>query len=200
MEENPRVARTASKRGAAGSGKRLSAADWERAALRAIARGGVASLGVEPLAAELGVTKGSFYWHFKSREALLAAALLRWERDATEDVIALLAPLTNPRERLRTLIETASARSSSLHIALSAAADHPAVGPVLERVSARRIGYLAASFRELGLAPAAAHDRAVLTYAAYVGSLHLAREGRGVLPRGRSLSRYLRHLTETLIP
>ena len=56
---------------------RLSAEDWAQAALDQIAEQGVASVAVEPLARRLGVTKGSFYWHFPSREALLVAALER---------------------------------------------------------------------------------------------------------------------------
>src|SRR5690606_6770697 len=54
---------------------RLSAEDWAQAALDLIAEHGVASVAVEPLARRLGVTKGSFYWHFPSRDALLQAAL-----------------------------------------------------------------------------------------------------------------------------
>ena len=46
-----------------------------------IAEEGVAAVAVEALARRLGVTKGSFYWHFKNREALLQAALKRWETD-----------------------------------------------------------------------------------------------------------------------
>ena len=54
---------------------RLSADDWALAALDVIAEQGLAAVAVEPLARRLGVTKGSFYWHFPSREALLVAAL-----------------------------------------------------------------------------------------------------------------------------
>ena len=42
-----------------------------RAAFRALARGGVEAIAVEPIAAELGTTKGSFYWHFKNRDSLV---------------------------------------------------------------------------------------------------------------------------------
>ena len=52
---------------------RLSTADWEAAALDALAENGLAGVAIEPLARRLGVTKGSFYWHFTDRDALLAA-------------------------------------------------------------------------------------------------------------------------------
>jgi AcrR family transcriptional regulator len=67
--------------------QRLSASDWTAAALDALAAGGLAAVAVEPLATRLGTTKGSFYWHFTNRDALLRAVLERWERTDTEDVI-----------------------------------------------------------------------------------------------------------------
>src|SRR5260370_13753711 len=72
---------------ASGQG-RLTRDDWITAALRAIADGGLAAVGVEPLAARLGATKGSFYWHFENRDALLEAAIGRWEKETTTDVVA----------------------------------------------------------------------------------------------------------------
>ena len=54
---------------------RLSREDWELAALDAIADGGIGAVAIEPLAAALGVTEGSFYAHFPSRDALIDAYL-----------------------------------------------------------------------------------------------------------------------------
>ena len=61
----------------------LTAADWAQAALQLIAEAGLGALTVEALAARLGVTKGSFYWHFSGRSDLLAAALA----EAAEDPV-----------------------------------------------------------------------------------------------------------------
>ena len=79
----------------------LSPADWSRAAFRALALGGVEAVAVEPIAAELGATKGSFYWHFKNRDALIAATLEEWERRLTDTVIERLERSADPAERLR---------------------------------------------------------------------------------------------------
>src|SRR5829696_7253917 len=49
----------------------LSRRAWTHAALEAIAEGGLAAVAVAPLAIRLGATKGSFYWHFASRESLV---------------------------------------------------------------------------------------------------------------------------------
>ena len=82
----------------------LTAQDWAEAALDAIGRRGVEGVAVEPLARELGVTKGSFYWHFPNREALLVAALQRWEARETDDVLERVQQETDPRARIKRLI------------------------------------------------------------------------------------------------
>jgi len=56
----------------------LTADDWAAAALEAMASSGIEAVAVEPLARSLGVTKGSFYWHFPNREALMRRALELW--------------------------------------------------------------------------------------------------------------------------
>jgi len=189
----------------------LAAADWVEAACRAMAEAGVGAVAVEPLARRLGVTKGSFYWHFPNRETLLRAALQRWEEAATEEVIAGLAAIADPRQRLARLIATAFAepagdagaaavRTHAFNLAVADAAADPTVGPVLRRVSERRIAYLEESFRALAFPPEEARHRALLAYAAYVGTLRLAREAPARLPRGEDLAAYHRHLVETLTP
>ena len=65
---------------AAAAKSSLSREAWGEAALEALAAGGLEAVAVEPLARRLGVTKGSFYWHFPSREALLREALALWEK------------------------------------------------------------------------------------------------------------------------
>src|SRR5262245_65425178 len=88
----------------------LSPDDWARAALAAIARGGVGAVAVETVAAELGATKGSFYWHFKNRDALVQAAVDRWEQRRTEAVIEELEREPDPARRLKMLITAALER------------------------------------------------------------------------------------------
>src|SRR5688500_18331891 len=99
MEER-RVKRGAGKRTAS----RLTVDDWTAAALEAMAGGGLAAVAVEPLATRLGATKGSFYWHFANRDALIEAAVLRWEREHTEAVIGLINAQPDPLARLRLLV------------------------------------------------------------------------------------------------
>ena len=94
--------------GAHQKGSRLSRQAWIDAAVVKLAQDSVAALRVDELAEQLGVTKGSFYWHFANREALLDAVLDWWRQlmtRQTEDVLARLPDV--PRERLVKLIDIA---------------------------------------------------------------------------------------------
>ena len=57
--------------------------DWINAAFQRLAREGIDSVRIEVLARELSVSKGSFYWHFRDRDELLAQMLERWEKSET---------------------------------------------------------------------------------------------------------------------
>ncbi|MGA5410234.1 TetR/AcrR family transcriptional regulator [Streptomyces lavendulocolor] len=183
----------------AGGRRRLTAEDWADAALAAMAEGGgLAAVAVEPLAARLGTTKGSFYWHFTGRDALVEAALARWEETSTERIIEATEARPDPEERLRSLFLAVmtEAVNDPLEVSLLADAGQPHVAAVLRRVTKRRIGYLARLFEDLGFsAPAAAH-RGLLAYTSYLGHTQLAHAVPGVLPPDRG---YVDSVLETLL-
>ncbi|MGH2806139.1 MAG: TetR/AcrR family transcriptional regulator [Actinomycetota bacterium] len=156
--------------------RRLTPDDWARAALDAIARGGVGAVAVETLAAELGATKGSFYWHFKNRDALIDAALERWEQRRTDAVIEHLEHEPDPTRRLRLLLEGGFelGPTDRAEIALLANPGHPAALRAVRRVTERRIGYLSDQLEALGWNARDARDRAVLIAYVYVGHIQLA--------------------------
>ncbi|MDT8407999.1 MAG: TetR/AcrR family transcriptional regulator [Wenzhouxiangellaceae bacterium] len=179
----------------------LSAADWEQAALELIAEKGVAALAIEPLARRLGITKGSFYWHFAGRDELLAQALKRWESRDIEHLSRSLDSSQPAAERLGEFILRTSRQNTShrIHAALCAASDHPRVKPVIERITHRRLEYLAKAFRELGLEQESARHRARLTYTSYIGYIQL--QSRGMAPERGSdeFEAYVRHAIDMLI-
>ena len=181
---------------------RLSAEDWAQAALDVISEEGLAAVAVEPLARRLGVTKGSFYWHFPSREALLVAALERWEAIEQETVFGQLEAVSDPRTRLRDLFRVVAheLKPHIIYSELLKALDHPVVRPVLDRVSQRRLDYLTASFRQAGLPRLEAQNRARLTYAAYVGFLQLSLQLGQPRLHHDEFEAYVGHVMETLIP
>lgn len=181
---------------------RLSADDWAQAALDLIAETGVQAVAVEPLARRLGVTKGSFYWHFPSRDALLQAALERWENVEQEALFGALEKVPDARERLRALFNMVAReyKSHVIYSALLKAQDHATVQPVIERVSKRRLDYLTASFRQAGLGREDAQHRARLTYAAYVGFLQLNLQLHQARMQQDEFDAYVEHLARTLVP
>src|SRR5215213_4978003 len=134
------------------SADRLGPDDWTRAALAAIADKGTANVSVERLARELGATKGSFYWHFKDRPALIEAALQQWETDYTDRIIERLKDVADPRERFRTLLASTFEDHPGVLIDanLLAAANDVVVGAALERVARKRLAFVDGIFAELG--------------------------------------------------
>lgn len=181
---------------------RLSAQDWKNAALELIAEEGVGALAVEALARRLGVTKGSFYWHFRNREALLEATLELWESLDEAEVLAKIEPIADPRLRLRALFDFVAREMPShrIYAALLKALDHPAVKELMARVSARRIHFLTTAFGEAGMNTAQAQHRARLTYAAYIGFMQLNLT-LGLPRLGHDeFDAYVDHFTDTLVP
>jgi AcrR family transcriptional regulator len=170
---------------------------WEQAALDALEAGGLAAVAVEPLARALGVTKGSFYWHFANRQELLAATIARWERLHVDEPLERLAGIEDPRQRLHALLVTAASKPPSIFIRLLDAVDEPLVRAAVARAAERRVDFMARAFRELGLPRVRARRQALLGYSVYVGRAHLARDAPEVLGDGDALSR---HFAEQLIP
>lgn len=151
-----------------------------------MSRGGLAAVAVEAIAKRLGVTKGSFYYHFTDRDDLISAALEIWERRHTLEINAQVdAASDDPRDRLRLLtwLAVRMAEADPIGLTLLASADHPLVAPVLGRVTRNRLHYLARLFRQLGQPESEARSSALLTYSAYLGHIQLAHSTPQALPR-----------------
>ncbi|MFI7317464.1 TetR/AcrR family transcriptional regulator [Streptomyces venezuelae] len=172
---------------------RLAARDWADAALRAIGEGGLAAVAVEPLAVRLGTTKGSFYWHFANRDALIEAALDRWAELHTEGMITHVEAVRDPRERIRLLFAEAitAAASGPLEVSLLATAEHPQVAAALRKVTERRLAYVAELFVGLGFPAAEARRRGLLAYSVYLGHTQLGHAVPSAVPSGAELGAYL---------
>ncbi len=149
----------------------LDSAAWTRAALEALGSHGIDGVRIEILAKQLGVTKGSFYWHFENRDALLAAMLADWRRRATLAIIDRIeAQDETALNRLRLLmcvpfqIKADGGAQVELSIRLWARSDKRARS-ALHEVDELRLRYIARLFEQIGFAPDKAHARAILAYA-----------------------------------
>jgi AcrR family transcriptional regulator len=185
--------------------RRLRRDDWIEAALEAIERGGIAAVSVEPLAARLGVTKGSFYSHFGSRDELIAAALESWER-GRGDTIERFAKIEDPAARLRQMLLeavtfTQSGRVSAHMILLGELGElgDERVRAAVARVTESRLELLTRSYRQLGCSAQRASHRARLAYAIYRGLLQMTREAPEQRLGDRELARFLAEVNSALV-
>ena len=155
---------------------RLAAADWTDAALAAMAEQGTAGVNVEQLARRLGATKGSFYHHFENREALLTAALARWEEMVAADFASADA-IADPRQRLEaaTVVAIDSDINGFVDVALGASADDPHVAATLRHVNRLRLDYLDRVLREIGVPEELSRRRAIGGLSTYLGLYQLQR-------------------------
>ncbi|MGF1595570.1 MAG: TetR/AcrR family transcriptional regulator [Acidimicrobiales bacterium] len=170
--------------------------DWTRAALEVIAVEGVGGVKVESLANRLGITKGSFYWHFADRQELILGALELWYQLATAEVIERLDRIDDPERRLRALFAESfgDVVNGPIDALLVGQADDPFVGPTVARATAERLQFLTRTYRQLGLSRERAVARARLAYAAYLGIGHLRRIPGGAPSTARQESALERQL------
>ena len=180
----------------------LSAGDWEQQALVLIAEKGIRAVAVESLAKRMGVTKGSFYWHFHNRESLLEQSLIRWEKHDAANLQTSLSAIDDPRERLRSFFRRTGREklTHNVYSSLCMASDHPQVEPLLERVAERRMKHIEKAYEEIGFDPQQASHRARLTYSAYLGFLQLQRQHQTPSLSSEEFEAYMTHVIATLIP
>jgi AcrR family transcriptional regulator len=156
---------------------RLQRQDWIDAALERLAASGVEAVRVELLARDLGVTKGSFYWHFKDRSDLLEAVLQEWE-STTDRVSGSVPEDASPAERIERFLEliTASAADADQaaleNAVLAWAQQDAAVAERVAAVEARRTADAERLLAELGFPPAEAASWADIGYTTFVGMMN----------------------------
>lgn len=151
---------------------RLDAKAWTAAALDLLAEKGIDGVRVEPLAKRLDVTKGSFYWHFKDRDALFATMLDDWRRRATLQIIERIEKTEeSPRSRLRALLRIPfsgprSNRGAEIELSMRLWARRDVrARAALEEVDQLRLRYVAQLLSECGLAVDQCAPRAIIAYA-----------------------------------
>jgi AcrR family transcriptional regulator len=171
-------------RSSSSEGQRLSREDWVNGAILFLAQHSVGTLRIDLLVKQMGVTKGSFYWHFASREELLDAVLESWKKRMTRDIETWLKNATGtPADQLRRL----------LHIGISTRPDvpggplelslrdwarrDPRVDEIVMRVDADRLRILRNLYLESGLTSDEADAQALLHMTYVVGGRMMLFDG-----------------------
>ncbi|HUF51447.1 MAG TPA: helix-turn-helix domain-containing protein [Longimicrobiales bacterium] len=149
--------------------------EWLNAAAAALVRGGVESVKVEALARELGVTKGSFYWHFADRGALLEAVLARWETGAQGSLEAA-ATGAAPAQRVSALLRSMARGGGGVNDTevFAWARRERAVAERVAVVERARVVFLKEQLGSLGVPLMDAHRRAEAAYLAAAAWLERA--------------------------
>ena len=144
---------------------------WIEAATGVLVDQGIDHVRVDLLAQHLGVTRGSFYWHFKDREDLLRRVLQAWRETATENLtVRLESANEDPMEQLRGVLSLpfrgrAAARAARIELAIRAWARRDQMARfAVDEADSSRIGYIAQLFSALGFPVVEARSRAFLLY------------------------------------
>jgi AcrR family transcriptional regulator len=152
----------------------LSRQDWIDAAREVLIKEGIERVKVEPLAEKLNVSRGSFYWHFADRQALLDALLDLWKETALEPMRAVvdekdLTPVERYEKFMRVWVQGEPyCPIYDLSIRRWALVS-PEVARVIKKVDDTRIKLLTGIFKDMGHDPDEAFIRARITYFHQIG-------------------------------
>jgi AcrR family transcriptional regulator len=166
---------------------------WVEAATQVLVDQGIDHVRIDVLAGQLGVTRGSFYWHFRDREDLLRRVLAAWRELATTQLTERLERAhTDPRQQIHDVISLpfrgrAAARAARIELAIRAWArrDETARAAV-DEADASRIAYHVHLFQALGFELAEARSRAFVLYGYEVAESVLHRQGSEEQRRARA--------------
>jgi AcrR family transcriptional regulator len=147
----------------------LSATDWLDQGLKTLAESGFTALKAEPLAKAMGVSRGSFYWHFADIGAFHSAILKHWREVAAEAIIADVEAAANDNPLPLLLRRVFSERLALENAVRSWATVDPAARAAVQAIDRRRLSYVESQFRASGFPPDVARARTQILYWAFLG-------------------------------
>jgi len=132
---------------------RLARRNWLDAALELLNNNGVNSVTVEALATKLGITRGSFYHHFKDRKDLSNEMLEYWKRKWTIEIRDTVAALG--LDGLQSLIALGNLikhrRAAGYDVAVRAWAVHDEHAKEVVRYADKtRLDFIRSQFKRIG--------------------------------------------------
>jgi AcrR family transcriptional regulator len=148
----------------------LSAQDWLDQGLKTLATQGVAALKADPLSKAMGVSRGSFYWHFADIGAYHAAVLKYWREVAAEAIIAHVEAASAEQNPLIVLLRRVFSEKLALERAVRSWATFDSTAKsAVQAIDRRRLDYVESLVRARGVAPETAQARAQVLYWAFLG-------------------------------
>lgn len=148
----------------------LSARDWLDQGLKTLKESGFTALKAEPLAKAMGVSRGSFYWHFADVGAFHTALLKRWREIMTEQIIANLEQSAEGEGRINVLLRRAFGGRLTVEVAVRTWATlDPAARAAVQAIDKRRLSYIESLLMASEFPPEIARARAQILYWAFLG-------------------------------
>jgi AcrR family transcriptional regulator len=154
----------------------LQPQDWIQVARTRLAKEGIDSVRVEVLCRDLGVSKGSFYWHFRDREDLLHALLSHWEKGEEDWLKEAQSYERSSAARWARLVErSAQPDRIRLEAAIRAwARQDDRMARRVATVEKNQREHIAGILREIGFARGAAEEWSQMALILYLGWLDRA--------------------------
>lgn len=154
--------------------KRLTKEDWLGEGLKILQEFAQNKIRILYLCERLGVTRGSFYHHFKSIDEFISELLKKWENDNTLMLIEVSSQEVSGKEQLKKLGEMTMSSNKAVEVAIrSWSLYNSVVKEYLDKVDKIRLAYLVTIFKQAGLPQEVAEKRAQVDYALLVGMQHL---------------------------
>jgi len=169
----------------------LHSSDWVGAAFSRFSDQGIESVRVEVLARDLGVSKGSFYWHFRDRGELLDSMLARWEREEMDWIDA--EETAGPAARwARIVAQAADPQRIRSEVALRGWARRDSrVASRVAAIERKKAALIAQVLHDVGFTPSAADAWAEIVLMVCLGWLDRATRDRAFHAASRSLEEFL---------
>lgn len=156
--------------------KRLDETDWLEHGLKFLAEQGHTLLKAGYLARQLGVTRGSFYWHFTEIADFHSKLLALWRTRTTLETIDRIDQAATGQLRLNLILRQAFTADSSLERAVRAwATNDSGAAEAVAAVDRERIAYLQSILDASGIVQEEAMRRARFLYWSYLG--HMMQHG-----------------------
>lgn len=156
--------------------EQLTRGTWLDAASAAIAEGGFDDVRVLTLAKRLGVTRGSFYWHFHDHAELVVSFLDRWRDRRLAELEYLRASGDDTETELRRILRLAlnepawNTRQMRVELAVRDFARRDAyAAKIVGEVDRGRIAHCTALLQKILTDRERAYDLALLLYVATIG-------------------------------
>lgn len=168
-----------------GPKKRFSKTTWLEKSLEILSKEGEKKLTVEHLVKEMGVTRGSFYWHFKSRADYIQCLSEYWAEEYSAKAMRLAnSEKPDAKERLLFLFQHLTEFDIARYDAavLSWSQHEPIAKQCVQRALDARIEFLRTIFSAMGFTGAELEMRIQTTFTFHTMELngynHLSKADR----------------------